>query len=53
MTKVFQVNGTTVRIIGLDQPKRKLKLDKYQWDAYKARAFGAWPGEASEKAVRK
>lgn len=51
--KTFRINGTTVQIIGLDQPKRKLTLDKYWWDAYKARAFGAWPGEAGEKAVRK
>lgn len=51
--KTFRINGTTVRLIGLDQPKRTVKLDQYWWAAYKARAFGAWPGEAAEKAVRK
>ena len=51
--KTIRVNGTTVQIIGLDAPKRTLKLDKYWWDAYKMRVLGAWPGEAGEKAVRK
>ena len=51
--KTFRVNGTTVQIVGLDQPKRTLKLDKYQWELYKVLVMGVWPGEAVEKAVRK
>lgn len=51
--KTFRVDGKTVQIVGLDAPKRALKLDKYQWELYKLRVLGVWPGEAAEKAVRK